>query len=150
MKTLLKISLFALLSGAVFAADGSAVRVADGHVRALPPTVPNTAAYLTLVNGGEEDLALTGASSPAAASASLHETSAQEGRMMMRPVESAALPAGGELRLEAGGLHVMLMGLRAPLSPGDEVELTLRFDDGSALTVSLPVRSAAAAGDHQH
>lgn len=148
MKTL-KICLFTLLSTAVLAAGGPSVRVADGHVRALPPTVPNTAAYLTLLNSGGEDLALTGVSSPAAASASLHETVSEEGRMTMRPVASAPLPAGGELRLEAGGLHVMLMGLRAPLAPGDEVELTLSFDDGSAVTVSLPV-SSAAAGAHQH
>jgi copper(I)-binding protein len=44
------------------------------------------------------------------------------------------------VKLAPGGLHVMLIGLVAPLVIDETVEIRLSFDDGSERLVSAPVR----------
>jgi copper(I)-binding protein len=61
------------------------------------------------------------------------------------------VPAGATVRFEPGGLHVMLLDIVAPLTPGMEVELTLRFATAEAVTIKLPVvdaRATAPPGPH--
>jgi len=57
----------------------------------------------------------------------------------MGEVESVEIPAGGELVLEPGGYHLMLMGV-GPLVEGDILDLTLSFDDAGSVQVRAPVR----------
>ena len=61
--------------------------------------------------------------------------------MQMRQVEKIDIPAGSATKLEPGGLHVMLIGLVQDLKPGDEVSITLTFEDGSKTTIVAPVRN---------
>ena len=120
--------------------------VADAWVRAavVPEgmTVPvNSAAYLTIENRGDGPDRLVGASFEGAKRVELHESFVDEqGIASMRPVNSVELPPGGEARLEPGGLHVMLMGLDAPLSVGDSVLTELRFEVSGRLPVIAVVR----------
>lgn len=87
--------------------------------------------------------------SPAAADTSVHRTAMVDGMMTMEPVESLTVPAHGSVELKPGGLHVMLMGLRAPLRTGQTVPLTLTFRgaDGrdSTVTVQAQVRDVTGA-----
>ena len=55
----------------------------------------------------------------------------KDDRMTMRRVAKLQVPAGEEVALKPGGTHLMLMELRQPLRDGDEVELVLRFGDGT-------------------
>lgn len=99
------------------------------------------AAYLVIVNDTGQADALLGASSPAAATVELHETSADaSGQMAMHPVERIELPAAGRVALEAGGLHVMLIDLTGDLVAGQEIELTLDFEHAPDLVVRAAVR----------
>jgi copper(I)-binding protein len=69
--------------------------------------------------------------------------------MTMRPVEGGLeIPAGGAVELKPGGLHLMLIGLKAPLSEGGNVPLTLVFDNGMRVDAALSVR--AMGGGHGH
>lgn len=115
--------------------------VENAWVRGLPPGVANASAYMTLTNTGSEDLVLTGASSPLAGSVLLHGTMNHDGMLHMMHLETATIPAGGELRLESGATHLMLMELKETPVPGTTVELTLEFADGQSHAVQLPVRS---------
>ncbi|MGV3591216.1 MAG: copper chaperone PCu(A)C [Gammaproteobacteria bacterium] len=115
--------------------------VDDAWVRGLPPGVANTAAYMTLRNTGNEDVVLTGATSPIAGSVQLHDTMDHGGMLHMAHVESLTVPAGGEVKLASGGLHLMLMELTAMPAPDSNVELTLQFSDGTSQALVLPVRS---------
>jgi copper(I)-binding protein len=100
------------------------------------------AAYLEVVNETGQADALVGATSPAAGTVELHETSADAGgQMAMHPVERIELPAGGRVALEPGGLHVMLIGLTADLVAGEEIELTLDFEHAPDLKVKAAVRA---------
>lgn len=53
------------------------------------------------------------------------------------------IPAGEDVTLEPGGLHVMMLDLVAPLETGDTFDLTLNTDDGEAITVAVEVRDDA-------
>lgn len=151
MKKILAVIVLALASAGVQAQEAAQLMVSDAYVRGLPPTAANTAAYMTLMNHGNEVLELTGASSPVADMVMLHESFEDEGMMSMRHVDSASVPVGGELHLATGGLHLMLIGLKRPLAAGDEVELTLQFAGGLQKSLVVPVRSVRAeSSDHRN
>lgn len=123
-------------------AKGSAdvVTIADAWVKATDSSM--TAAFATLTNTGDAPARLTSVTSEASASVELHETvSDGAGGMSMRPKQGGfTIPAGHDHELAPGGDHIMLMGLRGPLSPGERVVLVLRFDDGSSQTVRALVK----------
>ena len=123
------------------AAEPQSLTVEEGYVRGLPPTAINTAAYMRLINTGTQPLVLVGASSPAVSHVELHESYEEDGLVSMRHVAEAEVPAGGELRLRTGGLHLMLMELNKPLADGDEVQLILEFASGESKALTLPVRN---------
>lgn len=110
---------------------------------AVPPSLSDTAAYVTLSNPGAEDIVLVGASTPAAGHAMLMETVTTDagGTSMSGMVEvpSLTVPAGGELRMDSAGDHVMLMGLTQPLEEGSEIPLTLQAQDGRTLELNVAV-----------
>ena len=149
-------------SGTGAGTDSDTVVVGDPWVRATRGTddPSMTAAFMTLDNPGTEDLALVAASSPVADAAELHEMAVVDGTRVMRPVAGGIpLEAGRGKLLEPGGYHVMLLGLRQPLAPGDEVDLTLEFSDGTTEQLTVPVKAfteeeghyhAPGTGDHDH
>ncbi|QDL92471.1 copper chaperone PCu(A)C [Paroceanicella profunda] len=117
-------------------ADGLAVEGAYA-VRSNPMS---GAAYMTLRNAGPGDDRLLSLDSPAAQRTELHSNEITDGVARMRPMpEGLPLPAGGTAVLERGGLHVMFMGLTAPLEDGEIVPLTLHFESGRTITVALRV-----------
>lgn len=146
------LALIALLTlTATAALAGGAVTVNDPYVRAVPPGQPNSAAFMGLVNGTGAPRALVSGHSDAAEVVELHTHTMEDGMMKMRRVERISLPAGETVTLEPGGLHVMLIGLKHGLNPGDRIDLTLDLDDGGVLRVQAPVREVQAMGhDHHH
>lgn len=126
-----------LWSASALAGDANGVTLQNGYVRLPPPGSP-AAAYFTLRNTGIPR-ALVAADCDCAGMTMIHESVEQDGMVRMRHVDAAPLPAGGELVLKPGGLHVMLMRLAKPLQAGDQIALQLRFADGDTLIVTLPV-----------
>lgn len=134
--------LLALLPACLLSAGLHAELVVDdAWVRGLPPGLTTASAYMTLRNTGTDEVVLTGASTPIAGSVQLHATMEHGGMLHMNHIESLVVPAGAEVKLASGGTHLMLMDLEATPAPGDEVELTLEFADGSRQVLVLPVRS---------
>lgn len=131
---------FLIASGPISAQAVDDVTFSDPYVRGVPPGQPNSAAFMQIANKGEGNRALVGGSSPAAEVVELHTHTMDGGMMRMRQVEKIDLPAGESVSLQPGGLHVMLIGLKQKLVPGEEIELTLSFEDGSQVTVMAPVR----------
>lgn len=83
----------------------------------------------TIRNPGDSDLHLTGVDGDLGGSTELHETVPGASGMMMKEREDGfVIPAGGELVLEPGGNHIMLMDLDEPITTGQEITLTLEFD----------------------
>lgn len=116
--------------------------IEDAFVR-LPPGM-NTAIYLTITNTGSEDTALIGASTDIVSLAELHEVvPADDGMMKMQAIEGQRIeiPAGESVELKPGGLHIMGLSLRTDLTEGQEVALTLNFDDDCSIDLTAPVKA---------
>jgi copper(I)-binding protein len=144
--TLLAATLTVLTGTAAFAHD-AAISVEGAWTRATAPSAKNGGAFMTVRNAGPADDRLVAAASPAAARAELHTHTMTDGVMRMRPVAGGiAVPAGGVTELKPGGLHVMLLGLAAPLAEGTTIPVTLTFEHAGRLTVEVPVMEAGAAG----
>lgn len=128
-------------SGGPSPAPSAAIGITDAWVRAAATTDTPTAAYLTIVNGGTQDDALLGATSPGAASVELHETAMDSSGMAgMHPVDRLAVAAGATVKLEPGGYHLMLTGLTKPLAAGDTLVLDLTFEHAGKIVVQAEVR----------
>jgi periplasmic copper chaperone A len=108
------------------------------------PTVPGQQAgggYLTLSSPVADKL--LGGSTPAAQRFELHTMAMKGDVMEMREVDGVELPAGRKVEFKPGGLHVMFMGLRAPLKVGTKVPVTLKFQKADEVKVEFEVTSRA-------
>lgn len=122
------------------AAEADSLAVEGAHVRAVPPGSATTAAFMTLTNPGETDLALVEGASPLAGRLELHSHVEVDGVMQMRRVEAIPLSAGETVRLAPGGWHLMMFELAATPVEGERVELTLTLDNGETMTLEAPVQ----------
>ncbi|HMR62902.1 MAG TPA: copper chaperone PCu(A)C [Anaerolineae bacterium] len=127
------------------AAETSAETSAEPEITVMDPfaraSIPNGAAYMTLMNQGGSDDALVSAETGVAQTVELHETTIDENEVMrMSPVEKIVVPAGGSVGLEPGGLHVMLLGIQEDLVVGDTFDLTLNFEKSGPQTIQVEVK----------
>lgn len=117
--------------------DGGGDSPELSNVRVAQPTGPNAAMYF-VAEGAEADR-LIGASTDAATSVHIHETVVgEDGTMGMQPVDGLDLPAGGELILEPGSLHLMLIEAER-MDVGDSVSVTLTWENAGDITVNAEV-----------
>ncbi|MGP9682469.1 MULTISPECIES: copper chaperone PCu(A)C [unclassified Brachybacterium] len=136
------------------ATDGAAgpgsgtISVTDPWVKAADDGM--TAAFGTITNSTDADLVLTAVTTPATDMVQLHETTSDgSGGMSMQEKEGGfPLPAGEDLVLEPGGDHIMLMDLPEPLQPGDTLELTLVFSEGTEQAFTATVKDFTGAQEH--
>jgi hypothetical protein len=133
-----------LLLALLLAAGPGLAAAANIAVRdpfALSANPRTGAVFMVLENRGGDDR-IVAARSEAAATVELHTHVMEDGIAKMRALENGVpLPAGATVALERGGLHVMLIGLTAPLEPGDRVALTLVLESGAEIAVEAPVLS---------
>ncbi len=106
---------------------------------ALDPLGQDRMAFYVTLTGSARPDTLSAISSPDAEAASMHRMEAEAGVMRMHPVDAIPVDAGATTRLEPGGLHGMLEGLRRPLVAGDTVEVTLSFTRRGPLTLAVPI-----------
>lgn len=138
---LLIASLIPLLSFPA-AADNiaDAVTVNDPYIRAVPPVVKTSAAFMELRYSGPDQEFLVAAETPAAASVELHMHEHDNGVMRMRRIPHIHLPPNEPVSLAPGGLHIMLFDLQGPLEVDGQVPITLIFADDSRKEISATVR----------
>ena len=125
----------------------------DGWVRATTDTEdPSmTGVFMQLTNEGESAVTLVGASSEVAAMTQLHTMQMQDGQMaMVEAPDGFTIEPGKTLTLAPGGDHIMLMDLSRDLNAGDEVTLTLTFDNESTVKEILPVKEFTEETGHYH
>jgi copper(I)-binding protein len=121
----------------------SSIRLDHPWVRRAPvmaDTESKTAAYVTILNRGSAPDALVSATADAAKSVEVHETRNMAGMMMMEPVPRIVLPPKARVELKPGGYHLMLIGLKHALGPGQTVTLTLVFERAGPITARAEVR----------
>ncbi|RZK99750.1 MAG: copper chaperone PCu(A)C [Rubrivivax sp.] len=140
-------------------AEEPLVQVEDAWVRQAVRGQSGTGGFMKLTSS--VPLTLVGFKAQVARSAELHEMSMQGDVMRMRAIDSLPLPAGKTVALQPGGHHLMLMGLKQPLSVGNHMLLTLLLRDAKGKvikqTLRVPVLAtapapvpASGAGQHLH
>lgn len=121
-------------------ASGDAVAVMNAWVREPPyPDAPVLAGYMTLVNVGASDKTLVKIESDAFTAVEVHEMTMRDGLMKMAELDQLVVPAGGQIQLEPGGMHLMLKQPKTTLTSGQTVDITLTFDSGVRQDLSLVV-----------
>jgi copper(I)-binding protein len=125
------LALFALVA-APWLVQAQALQVENAWIRATVAGQQGTGGFMTLKSG--DGVTLTGVSVDAAiGTAELHEMAMVGDVMKMRAVEQLVVPAGKPVVLKSGGHHLMLMGLKAPLSKGSTVNVTFSYKDAKGM-----------------
>ncbi len=134
----------------------AAVVIEDAWVRAMPPSQPNTAAYMTLRNTGESAVKLLGATTQPQSTVEIHTSAEVDGMMRMERLMSVSLAPGERVEFAPGGRHFMVLGLEKMPAPGESLKLCLQFDTGVPTCTLAEVRRLAPSADddmhenHQH
>jgi copper(I)-binding protein len=123
-------------------ASDAEVTVTGAWIREPAEGQTVSAAYGVIANNGEEEITLVGASAPIEGTVEIHETIMDDdGTMSMQErTEGFLIPAGGEITLEPGGSHVMIMGIE-PTEIVGTIDVTFIFDSGLEVTVPAEVRA---------
>jgi periplasmic copper chaperone A len=131
-----------LIGCAPAAAPALAIENAWGRPSATMPTAGGM--FMVIKNTGTAPDKLLSGKSPACGSIEVHEmVKKSDGTMGMnlldKPLE---IPAGGQVELKAGGLHIMcIMKKDDQFKPGAKIDLTLIFEKSGEKTVSAEIRS---------
>lgn len=129
---------------------GANVKVENAYVRATPPGLPNSAAFMSVKNDGSKELSIVKATSTVAKKVELHTHDMKDGVMKMYQVPEIKIPAKSETVLKPGGFHIMLIGLHNPLKVGENVNLTLTLSNGNTIDVSAPVKTVMGGMKHNN
>ena len=119
------------------------ITIGHPYARATASGQSTGGGFLKLENGGADDKLLS-ASADVAKSVELHSMAMEGDVMRMRQLDGVALPAGKTVELKPGGMHIMFIGLKAPLKAGDSFPLTLRFQKAGEVTVKMNIEAAGA------
>lgn len=153
MKKLSLLTLGLMFSAGVLAAAADQVSVENPYVRLAPPNAPATGAFMVIKNNGDKAIKMLKADNPVSRVTELHTHLNEGGVMKMRPMPAIDIKAKSQAILQPGGMHVMMIDLKAPMKEGDVVPITLTFDDGSSKQVDAKVVRPMAAGmpmEHKH
>ncbi|MFN5010833.1 MAG: copper chaperone PCu(A)C [Gammaproteobacteria bacterium] len=144
----------------VTVAQPSTVTIENPWTRATAPGQAVAGGFMTVINTTSTEDRLLRASSPVAKEVQIHNTTMDEGVMRMRPMaDGVAIPAGGRVEFKPRALHLMFMGLQAPIAAGTTVPVTLEFERAGKVGATFRVEAVAAApaapakpatGHHHH
>ena len=149
MKKLIITGLLAITSAAW---AQTVVKVEDAWVRGTVAQQKATGAFMRLTPSA--NARLVAAESPVAGVVEIHEMAMERDVMKMRQIPGLDLAAGRTTELKPGGYHVMLMDLKQPLQAGQNVPITLVFEDAAqqrfTQQIAAPVQALGAGQGHGH
>jgi copper(I)-binding protein len=121
------------------------VQIENAYTRSTVPGQMVAGGFMKIENKGAVDQ-LISASSPVAGEVQLHEMAMEGNVMKMRQVKEVVVPAGGAVELKPGGMHLMFMNIKAPLTAGETVPVKLKFAKAGEVEVKMPVNAMGAQG----
>ncbi len=136
------------------------VKVEDAWVRGTVATQKATGAFMRLTPAA--NARLVAAQSPVAGVVEIHEMAMEKDVMKMRQIPGLDLAAGCTMELKPGGYHVMLMDLTQQLKGGEQVPITLVFEDDAKKRFTQDIKAPVTAlgggnapmpmnhGEHKH
>jgi copper(I)-binding protein len=129
--------MLALLAALLFVQDP--ILLESPIVVAGPSTGDDVAGYVRIANPGPADR-LIAVECVCAERVEIHQVTRANGKVSMDALPALDLPAGSTVEIRPGSpLHLMLMGLKAPLPTGSKVVLTLHFERADKVTREFAV-----------
>ena len=124
----------------------NAIEVKNAWVRALPPNMKMTAAYMMLHNhsGMEDKLELV--ETPIAGVVETHMVVKKDEVMSMKPVPHIPVPAMGVQELKPGSYHLMLIQLNKVPQKGEKVTMLLHFKYAGTMEITATVKEGPSKG----
>lgn len=119
----------------------SEIKIENSYIRATPPNINNSAAFLTINNTSNKNITLLKVKSKISSHVEIHTSSMKNGMMSMYQIKELNIPAKSKVSLKPGSFHIMLIGLKdKTLKINDEYEFTLVFSDQKELKIIIPVK----------
>jgi len=143
MGNVMRYTVIALMAGYLLAGSALAdsVKIENAWVRATAPGQKVAAGFMELT--ADADMTLVGGSSPISNAFELHFMRMENGVMEMRQMQEIKLPKGKTVSLEPGDLHVMFIGLKSQIKPGQRVPITLIVKSADGKQQQLVVQAEA-------
>lgn len=131
------------------------IQAYDAYAYATSVTQKNGAVFFQFKNMSDNDVEIVAASSDVSETVELHNHTTENGTMKMRQIDFVHVPPHQTAMFEPMGKHIMLMGLKAPLTEGQSFDITLTFAHAPALTVPVTIvkpgaKPQAHMMDHDH
>ena len=79
------------------------------------------AGYMRIENNSDTSYRITGVKSEVFTAIDIHETIEKNGMMSMQPIMQLTIEANTAVKLKPGGIHLMMIGPKQVLKPGDRV-----------------------------
>jgi copper(I)-binding protein len=116
------------------------IEITEAWARATTPKMKNGCIYM-IIKAKHATRLVQAAAQKSAKKTELHTHQVDEnGVSRMREIPFLECPANQEVILKPQGNHVMLIGLKQPLTAGQEIDLTLTFDQNQKYTLKVPVK----------
>lgn len=139
--------LVAFAAALLLATPLMAHEIVAGDLQIIHPHIPQPAAsaktaggYMVIVNTGSGTDRLIGVETEIAEKSEVHESKVDENGMgTMAHIDALEVPAGGTVSLERGGYHIMLMGLKGPLTEGEKHKAVLIFEKGGRVEIEFQI-----------
>lgn len=133
-------SLFLVFAAVSVSSANDTVKIEKVWVRPAPAN-GTSAVFMVIKNAGKNPDRLVSASTDSAKIVELHDHIADGDVKRMRPVNGIDIPAGGEVILKPGGLHVMLFDLTRELIKNDKIHLILNFEKAGKVYLEVPIKN---------
>ena len=125
------------------------INISEPWSRATPKGASIGAGYMKITNNGTTPDRLVGGSSDVASALEFHETTMDRGVAKMRPLKDGLeIKPGQAVEFKPGSYHVMLVGLKKPLSGGDHIKATLTFEKAGKVDIEYDVLAMGATPGH--
>jgi len=100
-----------------------------------------TALYFTLENNGSEADTLYAVETDIAKMVQIHETYTDGDMMGMREIGEIIVEPESSVKLEPGGMHIMVMRLKKDIKIGDEIDFTLYFRNADKISITAEAKN---------
>lgn len=98
-------------------------------------------AYFNIENTGDEADKLVSVTSTISPRLEIHEHTMTDGVMKMSQIENIEISAGGKVEFKPGGYHIMIFDTSSKYAGGDQIDLTLHFENAGSITRTFNVIS---------
>jgi copper(I)-binding protein len=128
--------------------DSEVLSLDDAWVKAADDGM--TAVFGELHNNSDHDINLVEAKYADAKMVELHETTedGSGGMSMQQKKGGFVIPAGKSISFEPGGDHIMIMGLKKAIKPGEQITLELVTSDDETVKVTAVAKEYSGAQEN--